>query len=361
MNDPRLSKLADIVVDYSLALKRGETVTIGGPSPGAPLILAIYEKALRAGAFPRLKVSLPGEAEIFYRNASDEQLGHLGEIDLFEAEHVQCSVNVAASSNTRALSGVDGAKIGRVRKARQPLKDRKRKQRWNVLTYPTDAFAQEAEMSLEDFSAFVYRACLCEEDDPVGAWKGFRETLRARAESVQRPEEVRIHGPGTDLTLKIGKRKVCVSAGEVNLPDGEIYMGPVEDAVDGVIRFTYPAILEGREVEDITFHFEKGRVVKAEAAKNLDLLEKMFALDEGARHAGELGIGCNESVDRFTRNLLFDEKIGGTVHLGMGESYPETEGKNHSAIHLDFVCDIRKGGEVLVDGKPFLRDGVFLV
>ncbi|MHC5039035.1 MAG: aminopeptidase [Planctomycetota bacterium] len=361
MTDPRIDRLARIVVDYSLGLKAGEAVSIAGPPPAKSLLLAIYERALREGAFPHLKVTLPEATERFYRIASEAQLDHLSPIDLFEADHVQCSAAVIAESNTRALAAVPAEKIARVRKAKQPLKDAKRKQRWNVVTFPTDAYAQDAGMSLHAFEEFVFRACFCDEEDPVEAWRAFRERLRARAEALGRPEEIRIRGEGTDLTLGIGKRKVCVSCGEVNMPDGEIYFGPVEDAVEGVIRFSYPAILEGREIEEITFRFEKGVVVEAKAARNQDLLDKMLDVDEGARRVGELGIGCNFGVDRFTRNLLFDEKIGGTVHLGMGESYPETEGQNHSAIHIDFLCDIREEGEVTVDGKTLLENGSFLI
>ncbi|MHC4598584.1 MAG: aminopeptidase [Planctomycetota bacterium] len=360
MIDPRVERLARVVVEYSLGLKPKEAVSIAGSPAGAPLVLAIYEKALEQGAFPRLKIGLPGANEVFYRTASEAQLDHLSEIDLFEAKHIQCSVSVAGETNTRSLASIPSEKLARVRKARQPLKNAKRKHRWNVVTYPTDAYAQDADMSLRRFENFVFAACLCDADDPVRTWQDFRDTLRRRADALGRPEEILIRGESTDLRLGIGKRKVCVSAGEVNLPDGEIYFGPVEDDVEGTIRFTYPAILEGREVEDVAFRFEKGSVVEATASKNQDLLDHMFALDDGARRAGELGIGCNFGVDRFTRNLLFDEKIGGTVHLGMGESYPETEGQNHSAIHLDFVCDLRTGGEVVVDGKTILKDGEFL-
>jgi aminopeptidase len=360
MLDPRIDKLARIVVEYSLLLKPGETVSLAGTPEAAPLLLALYGRSLKAGAHPRLKVALPEANEIFYRLASDAQLDHCSEIDLFETEQLQCSVSVSSETNTRSLAGADPARIARVRKARRPLKDARRKLRWNVVTFPLNAYAQDADMSLHDFEAFVFNACFCNEEDPVRAWSEFRDRLRKRADTLGRPEEVRIRGEGTDLRLGIGKRKVCVSCGEVNMPDGEIYMGPVEDDVDGTIRFTYPAILEGREVEDIRFRFEKGTVVEATAAKNQEILDRMFELDDGARRAGELGIGCNFGVDRFTRNLLFDEKIGGTVHLGMGESYPETEGRNHSAIHLDFVCDLRRGGEVTVDGKTFLKDGRFM-
>jgi aminopeptidase len=291
-----------------------------------------------------LKVNLPGASEIFYGTATRGQLDHLSEIDLFEAEHLTCSVSVAGATNTRSLADIPSEKLARVRKAMQPLKNAKRKHRWNVVTYPTDAYAQDADMSLKAFTEFVFAACLCDGEDPVKTWTEFRDSLRRRADAIDRPEEILIRGEGTDLRMGMGKRKVCVSAGEVNLPDGEIYFGPVENDVDGTIRFTYPAILEGREVENVMFRFEKGSVVEASATKNQDILDNMFALDDGARRAGELGIGCNFGVDRFTRNLLFDEKIGGTVHLGMGESYPETEGQNHSAIHLDFVCDLRQGG-----------------
>lgn len=359
MIDPRAEKLARVVTEYSLGLKAGETVLLSGNPAGKPLLLALYEAALKAGAHPRLRAAFPETGEIYYRTASDEQIDRVDEIDLFEIEHAQATVSVSAETNTRTLSAATPERLARVRKARQPLKDARRKLRWNVVTWPTDAFAQDASMSTRDFADFVFRACFLDRDDPLRAWSDFRETLRARAEAIQRPREVRITGEGTDLTLAINGRKVCVSAGEVNLPDGEIYLGPVEDSVDGVIRFTYPAVLEGREVEDVVFHFEKGSVVKAEASRNLELLEKMFALDDGARRAGELGIGCNPGIDRFTRNLLFDEKIGGTVHLGMGESYPETEGENHSAIHLDFVCDLRRGGKVVVDGTTLLENGEF--
>ena len=361
MTDPRVEKLARVVVDYSLGLKKGEAVSIAGAPAAAPLLLALYGRALEAGAFPHLRVNLPGAAELFYAKASPEQLDRLSDIDLYEAEHLTCSVNVGSETNTRALTGVPPEKLGRVRVARKALKDAKRKHRWNVTTFPTEAFAQDAEMSLADYEEFVFRACFCYEPDAVEAWKAFRETLRLRAAAFDRPQEVVLRGDGTNLRLRIGGRKICVSCGEVNMPDGEIYAGPVEDGVDGVIRFSFPAIMEGREIEDVRFEFAKGQVTKATAARNQSLLDRMLSLDEGARRVGELGLGCNYGVDRFTRNLMFDEKIGGTVHLGMGESYAETEGKNHSAIHLDFVCDLGKDGEILVDGKAIMRGRKYLV
>jgi aminopeptidase len=231
-----------------------------------------------------------------------------------------------------------------------------------VLTmYPTQAAAQDAGMSLTEFEDFVYAAGFLDHDDPVAEWKAFGARLERIGSFLEGVSELRVVAEDTDLRLGVGGRQWIRSRGQENFPDGEIFTGPVETSVEGSIRFTYPAIFQGREVDDVRLRFERGEVVEATASRGEDLLREMIAVDDGARRVGEFAFGLNDAVTSFTREILFDEKIGGTVHLALGTAYPETGSANRSALHWDLICDLRNGGEVYADGELAYRDGRFLV
>jgi aminopeptidase len=251
--------------------------------------------------------------------------------------------------------------------ARRPFSDRfleraARKQlRWSGTLYPSQAFAQDAEMSLREFEDFVYKGCLVHEPDPIKAWKKISKEQQRVVNWLKKARKIHVVGPDTDLKLEVTGRTWINCDGHENFPDGEIFTGPIENSVNGHIRYTYPACLYGREVEDVRLQFKDGKVVNATAAKNEDFLSKMLKSDKGARYVGEFAFGTNSGIQRFTKNILFDEKIGGTIHLALGKGYPESGSKNKSAIHWDMVCDLRKDGEVRVDGTLFLKDGKILV
>ncbi|HEU68603.1 MAG TPA: aminopeptidase [Candidatus Acetothermia bacterium] len=367
MNDPRVEAMAKVLTGYSLAVKEGDLVRIQGGAEGAPLLLALYEEILGRGAHPWVQLGLDGAEEIFYKRASDAQLDFIPKFVAEMIEEIHASISVWTETNTKRLTGADPARQARRAQAMRPLSERflaraaRKELRWTGTLYPTPAFAQDAEMSLREFEEFVFGACLVGEEDPIAAWKDISRRQQALIEWLAPRTEIHVAGPDTDLRLKVGGRTWVNCDGHENFPDGEIFTGPIEDSVEGRIRFTYPAIFHGREVEDVRLEFKGGRVVKASAAKNEEFLLKMLDTDEGARYVGEFAFGTNPGVQRFTKNTLFDEKIGGTIHLALGKGYPESGSKNSSAIHWDMVCDLRQGGEVRVDGKLFVKDGTFLV
>jgi aminopeptidase len=286
---------------------------------------------------------------------------------MWAAEEADARLRVMADTNTRALSGVDPSRQTRRQSAVKPLMETMMRRsasgelRWALTLFPTQAYAAEADMSLAEYEDFFYRACLCDRPDPVEAWRAQSTETKRLADWMGGREEVRLEGPGTDLTLNVSGRTFVAADGRHNMPDGEFFTGPVEDSVNGLVTFSYPAVYGGREVSGVKLRFEDGRVVDASAERNEDFLLKTLDTDEGARRLGELGIGTNYGIDRFTKEILLDEKIGGTIHLAVGMSYPETGGKNSSAVHWDMVCDLRQGGRITVDGQELQSDGKFSV
>jgi aminopeptidase len=367
MTDPRVETVARILVDYSVGVRPNQLVRITGGPEGTPLILAVYQKVLERGAHPFLLVELEETQELFYAYASEVQLDYVPPFMTDIVEQIDASIEIWTDANTKRLTNADPAKQSRRSVARRPLFDRllersaRKELRWAGTLYPTQAFAQDAEMSLREFEDFVYRACLVNEPDPIKAWKRISRKQQRVADWLNKAREIYVVAPDTDLRLGVKGRKWINCDGRQNFPDGEIFTGPIEDSVNGHIRYTYPACHYGREVEDVRLKFKDGKVVKATAAKNEEFLLKMLKADEGARYVGEFAFGTNSGIQRFTKNTLFDEKIGGTIHLALGAGLPESGSKNKSAIHWDMVCDLRKGGEVRVDGTLFVKDGKILI
>jgi aminopeptidase len=367
VRDDRAERVADVLVDYSMKVKEEELVTIRGPYVAEPLLLALYQRCLERGAHPMLRATLPQAAPVFYRYAKENQLEYIWETDRWLIENVDVSFMVIADTNTRQLSRVDPAKQATVSRARKDLlkRDLERaaagESRWNLTMFPTEAQAMEAEMSLAEFEELYYSACLIDADDPVGEWKKIAARHKRLIDWMKGRNEVHIEGEGTDITLEVGDRTWLPADGEANFPDGEVFTGPVETATRGHVTFTYPAEYGGQSVEGIRLEFENGRVVEATARKNEEFLIKTLDTDEGARVLGELGIGTNYGIKEFTGSTLLDEKMGGTVHLAVGASYPESGGKNESSVHWDMVCDLRRGGRVTVDGDTLLEDGELVV
>jgi aminopeptidase len=367
MTDPRVAKLADLLVNYSLELAPGQTVRIDGGTVSAPLVTEIYRSALRAGAHPRPRIEVEGLDVIAVSEASDEQLTHISEIDRFEVEKVDAVVTLWGDRNTRSLSRADPKRVSRRIAARRTLTNRfwerieAGETRWVGTRFPTEAHAQDAEMSLNEYEDFVYGAChVRPEDDPVAHWRAVSVELTARARELEGVAELRIVGQDTDLRLNVDGRRWLAADGRLNMPDGEIFTSPVETQTEGEIRFSFPAIFHGRGVEDVRLRFEGGRVVAAEARAGQDYLESLLDMDDGARILGELAFGMNYEVDRFSRDILFDEKIGGTMHLALGSSFKQLGGQNESGLHWDMICDLRADGEVYADGELVWKSGRFL-
>jgi aminopeptidase len=361
-----IERLAGVLVDYSTRVKQGDLVCIDTGPAAAPLVREVWRRVLDAGANPHLRLDVDGAPDLLLREGTDAQLDWVSPLRKAEVERADVRIAIEADVNTRGNTGVDPERQARSERAREPLRRvhfaraSAGELRAVVTLYPTDAAAQDADMSLSEYEDFVFHAGLLDRDDPVAEWEALGKTYARLADWLDERREIRIVGDGTDLTLGVAGRTWVPCDGRENFPDGEVFTGPVETKVDGVIRFTYPASYAGRRVSGVELEFRGGEVVRAEAAEGETFLREMIALDEGARHAGEFSFGLNEAVREFTGHTLFDEKIGGTVHLALGASYPESGGQVQSALHWDLVCDLRQGSEVFADGEVVYRDGRFV-
>jgi aminopeptidase len=367
MSDPRVAKLADLLVNYSVGLRPGQLVRIDAATVAAPLVTEVYRHALRAGAHPRTRIDVEGLDVIAVGEASDEQLSFVSELDRFEVEQLAAIMTIWGERNTRALTQADPRRVSRRIASRRELNRRFWERidagdaTWVGTRFPTEAHAQDAEMSLPEYEDFVYSAChVREQDDPIAHWRKVSVELNARARELEALRELRIVGPDTDLTVSVEGRGWLAADGKLNMPDGEIFTSPVETETEGEIRFSFPAIFHGRGVEDVRLRFEGGRVVAAEAKTANDYLRSLLDMDEGARILGEVAFGLNYEIDRFTRDILFDEKIGGTLHLALGSSFKKLGGENDSGLHWDMICDLRSDGEVYADGELIWKAGRFL-
>jgi len=362
MPDPRVTKLAKVMVHYSLDLKPGQQFRVFTHPIAEELTLAVYEEAIKAGANVLIQNTVPGTDEIFFKYASDAQLDYVSPVRKLITETFDASLSIWTEHNTRSLSGIDPARMARSAKAGSPInkiffeRSAKGELHWCLTAYPSHAMAQEADMSLSDYREFVFGAGMLNDDDPVAFWRKEGEAQRKIVDWMKGRDQVVLKGSNIDLKMSIKDRTFIPCDGKLNFPDGEIFTGPVEDSVEGWVRFKYPAIEYGQEVTDIELCFEKGKVVKETASKNQQLLTSMLNTDAGARTLGEFGIGTNYGITRFTKNMLFDEKMGGTIHLAVGRGYPESGSKNESGIHWDMLCDMNDA-EIHVDGDLFYKDG----
>jgi aminopeptidase len=374
MTDPRVDRMADLLVNFSTRIGRGDRVLIEGEPAAGPLITSLFKHILRAGGHPLLLLSLAGIDtftgldDVFMRYADETQIDFAPTLHLHAYENFESRIRIYSSSNTKALSGVDRPMLARRRKAVQGVlqtqfaRGASGEFRWLTTLFPTLAQAQDAAMSLEEYEAFVFGACHVDgEDDPVAYWTGVQKEQERIAAALNGHDQVRVRGPQVDLSLSIKDRVFCNASGDHNMPDGEVFTGPVEDSVNGWVRCSFPAVYQGNEVEGVELAFENGRVTRASAARNESFLLRMLDTDAGARYLGEFAFGLNYGVQKFTRNILFDEKIGGSMHAALGAGYPETGNMNQSAIHWDLIWDMRQDSEVLIDGNVVYRDGAFLL
>jgi len=366
--DIRLQKLAHILVDHSTGVKPGDLVAIEMTTAAAPLAQALYELVLERGGHPHILLQLPVQDEIFFTRANEAQLDFTPTFQKLVTERFDVYIRARSETNNRALSNIPPTRLARWQKAFAPVRSMMMKRggekllRWVLTQYPTEAYAMDAEMSLTEYQNYVFAACHADTDtlDPVAYWQDFEREQARVVERFEGHDVVELHGPHVELALSIKGRKFLNSSGLHNMPDGEIYTGPIEESINGWVRYTYPAIYQGRVVSGIELSFEKGKVVKATAEKNQDFLLKMLENDRGARYVGEFALGNNFGIDRFTHNILFDEKIGGTFHMALGAGYPETGSLNTSSIHWDMICDLRTDSEIRVDGEAVYRNGKFL-
>jgi len=366
MRDPRLEKLADVIVNYSIGVKRGNLVRIGGSVLSLPLIKEMYRKVLAAGGNPFVRLSSEETDEIFLKEASEEQLKFLSPIAIYEIEKVDCVIGIWASENTKGMSNVDPKNIGLSASARKPMMDLYMSRsasgalRWAGTQYPTVASAQDGEMSLAEYEDFVFKAGLLDQPDPVAAWKAVSERQQQLTDFLNGKNDYHVVAAnGTDVRMSVAGMKWINCDGHHNFPDGEVFTGPVIDSVNGQINFSFPAVHHGRECDGVKLTLKNGKVVEASAEKGQDFLYSMLDMDGGSRFLGECAIGTNYNITRYTKSTLFDEKIGGTVHFALGAGYPETGNNNQSGLHWDMVVDLRKGGFIEIDGTKFNVDGRF--
>ncbi len=367
MADLRVEKLARTLVDYSVAVRTGDRVLINGCALAEPLLKAIYVRVLQAGGHPLIIASIPGIEELVFRYASDEQLKHVPKPLELAMETYDVRISILAEINTKALSNIEPGKIVLHQRARTDLmrtfmrRSATGELRWTVAPFPTNAFAQDAEMGLTEYEDFVYGACLPDMDNPVGYWQRFSSRQQKIVDWLKGKKTIQLKGPETSLRLSIAGRTFINCDGHHNMPDGEIFTGPIEESIEGNVYFSYPAIYGGREVTGVRLWFEKGKVIKASADKGDAFLNQTLNTDAGSRYIGEFAIGTNEGITRFTRQILFDEKIGGSFHMALGAGYPETGSRNESAIHWDMICDLHNGGEIWVDDELLYRNGKFVI
>ncbi|MFQ5821871.1 MAG: aminopeptidase [Candidatus Heimdallarchaeota archaeon] len=363
--DPRIEKLAKLCVQYSTAVQPKEKVLIQGTDLAFPLINEIYKECLLYDAYPEIIPRLDVDYT-FFKHAKEHQLQFVHPLYKFVVKNIDVRIGIYCDPNPKRLTNIDPVKM-KLRAASQRelsellhKREAEGKLRWTVFPYPAIAQAQEAAMALEEYENFVYGSCLLDKENPIAEWEKIHLKQEVICEFLNQVSELRIEGEDTDLSFKVQDRKWINGDGKENMPDGEIFTAPIENSANGTIRFTFPGIVAGREVEDITLTFKDGKVVKASAAKGNDLLQQLLEVD-GADRIGEAAIGTNFGITQFTKNMLFDEKIGGTIHIALGNSYPESGGQNKSAIHWDILKDMKKEGEIYADGNLFYKNGEFLL
>ncbi|RLF59510.1 MAG: aminopeptidase [Thermoplasmata archaeon] len=367
MYDIRYETFAKILCDHSLELKKDDVFIISGSHQAMPLIYSVYKIALEKGTHPHVRLGSELLSETYYKKASENQLNFVSPLDLYEIKHVDARLSIISTENTRYMNNVD-PKMQQLRsRSQKPIHDiflkraTSKQLRWCVTLFPTNASAQDAEMSLTDYEEFVLSATHIDEKNPVQFWKNMGEKQKKIQLMLEGKKVFRINADDTDLTVSCEGRKWVPCFGKENFPDGEIFTGPIEHSAEGFIHFSYPLVYGGRRVDDVKLWFEKGKVVKAKAAAGQEFLDAMLNMDDGARRLGEFAFGTNYGIKEYTKNILFDEKIGGTIHLAVGSGYPETGSINESSLHWDMVIDMRKNASVFADEECIYKNGSFKI
>ena len=366
MYDKRLEKFADILIKHSLQIKKNDLFIISGTSLALPLIKEVYKKAILVGAHPHIRIGVGELGEIFYKNANTNQLKFVSPINKFEIEKIDARLSIISPSNTKNMTNIDSKKQAIVSIANKEIHDiflnraARKELRWCVTQFPTNASAQDAEMSLDEYEKFIFNAAHVEKKDPIDYWRNIYKEQEVIKKILESKKKVEIIAKETNLTLNVKGRKWINCFGKENFPDGEIFTGPNEKSAEGEISYSFPISHGGREVDEVKLWFKSGKVVKAKADKGVKFLNTMLNMDKGSRYIGEFAFGTNYGIKKYTKNTLFDEKIGGTIHIAVGSGYPETGSKNKSSLHWDMVCDLRKNGEVYGDNELIYKNGKFL-
>ena len=358
-------KLAKLAVNYSLKVKEGDRVYIAGPTLAKELFQALYTEVLKAGGHPLLHPKIEGTQELFFKYASEKQLVYVDPIIKQMLKDFDSYIEIAADYNTRKLSLIEPKLITKSRgspaqrEILEILIERIGKKDLNylVLPFPCNSFAQEANMDLFSYFQLIQKALFLDKEDPVKEWLDIERQQESICEFLNKADKIHVIGEDTDLTLSVKGRNWVNCCGRLNLPDGEVFTGPIEDSVNGHIRFTYPGIYQGIEVENIFLEFKDGKITNATATKGEKLLQEILTI-ENADKLGEFAIGTNYGITQFTKNMLFDEKIGGTLHCALGAGLEETGSTNRCAIHWDILKDMKlPGSKVIADGMVIYEEG----
>ena len=351
--DLRTRKLAQLAVKYSVAVKPGEKVIISGGSEAIDFLVELYKEVILCGGHPIVRVNLPNVSDFFYKYANESQINFFPEYWMNTVKDAQCYIGVSSVVNTRELTNVNSRKIADRNRVVHPISDyivnTHDKIRRVSIAYPCVSLAQDAEMSLSEYENFVYNACLQD-------WKTIGRRMDKINKVFEHGKNVWLIGENVELKFSIAGKNSVADKGEENMPGGEIFMAPVRESLNGWIKFEYPAVRNGKEVTDVFLKFSNGKVIEAKATKNEDFLHEMLKTDENSSYVGEFGIGCNPRVNKFTKDLLFDEKINGTIHLALGMAYKQNGGGNDSALHWDIVKDMHKA-KIILDGKVVQENG----
>jgi len=365
MIDARLKKLAALLIDHSLKIKKNDLFLITGSHYAAPLIKEVYKQAIVKGAHPFIRIGLDGLAETYYKFATTNQLKFVSPISRFEIEQIDAKLGIISPENTKSMTNIDPKKQVIASVANKEIHEiflkraAKKNLRWCLTQFPTNAAAQDAEMSLEEYENFIFKAAHVDNRNPLEYWKKmYREQEKIR-KLLTSKKRLHILAKDTDLELSVTQRKWINCYGKENFPDGEVFTGPIENSAEGYISYSFPASHGGRTVNDIQLWFSKGKVTKARASKGEKFLTSMIKMDQGSNRIGEFAFGLNYGIIKYTLNTLFDEKIGGTIHIALGSGYPESGSKNKSSLHWDMMCDLRKDGEVYADNELIYKNGKF--
>ncbi|MFZ5351754.1 MAG: aminopeptidase [Bacillota bacterium] len=353
MKDLRIENLAEVLLEHSLQIKKGENLVIRSSILGKPLFDAVYRKAVLKGANVFVHTLFSNHTKFFMENASEEQMNNV--YSLFEGAYEKCDAFLAidAPDNVKNLTNVPSQKNMEYNKNMNPIIKKVTQKKWVITNYPTDAFAQEAGMSLEEYEDFLFNAALVD-------YSKMDEDMNNVLDIFDKANTIRITGRDTDLTFSIEGRKGIKCSGQNNVPDGEVYYAPVTNSANGYIYYEFPLMRYGTQVDGARLEFKDGKIVNAKAEKNEEFLNKILDTDEGARYLGEFGIGLNYGIKKFIKNILFDEKIGGTIHLAAGNAYEGSGGDNKSAVHWDMIKELRDCGEIYADGKLVMKNGVYI-
>jgi aminopeptidase len=355
-----LNPYARLLAHYSLELRPQEKVVIRATTLAEPLVRELYREIIAIGALPFVWWEFSGEKELLSGELSEWQQQQVNPLHWAGMAEYAAWLVIDAPFNLRdpqpKRNGEQHRQLSKIYSERTAVRNLKR----SLCVYPTDALAQNAGMTLEEYRAFVYKACYLFDEHPADRWLEVRASQQRIVDHLNRCTDVRYRGEGIDIRFSTKGRVWINSDGRTNMPSGEVYTSPVEDSVNGTVHFNYPIVYGGEEVEGVTFWVKDGYIERWEARRGQAMLDRTLALP-GARRFGEAAIGTNYNIDRFTKNILFDEKIGGTIHLAIGQSYLQTGGKNESPIHWDLIADMKKGGEITADSEVIYRDGAFLI